>query len=354
MEQTASVYSRLLFPSGTAAEEEQILSAGQQAMLDASPDCIKIIALDGRVLHMNRAGRSALNVPEGSSFGMQWLPLLSESVRKAGEDALHRAAIGEVARFAGMSVSRDQITHWDNLLTPLYDREGTVRSILCVSRDVTSSILLEQELASAVEREHLAAEEMRHRVKNLLSVVSGLVRLSQREANNSQEPVTDILLGKLGALARASDAVFAGELSDSDDVGADFEGVVQAILLPYKERCRLSGDAVIIRRSAIPTVALILHELATNAIKYGALSTPEGQVAVRWENADRAIGIFWVEDGGPKLDSVPEHQGFGTEMVQRVISAAGGALERVWTIDGLHIHATLPNSRERRERVPTH
>src|SRR5262245_52842525 len=103
------------------ASETQ-LSELQKAMLDATPDCVKVLSPTGVLLSMNRAGCRALGVPENSEFGMPWLPLLPEAVHQVAQDAIEKAAEGLSARFAGESRTPDGTKYWDNLLTPIIDR----------------------------------------------------------------------------------------------------------------------------------------------------------------------------------------------------------------------------------------
>lgn len=140
--------------------EERLRShhAIQADMLNVSVDCIKLIGLDGRLQHLNRAGCLALGVPEDSGFGMPWLPLLAEDVRAAGEQALAQARAGASARFAGRSIGPDgRESLWDNLLTPLQDGAGVIRGILCVSREVTAEREAERSLRQSEERLSIAA-----------------------------------------------------------------------------------------------------------------------------------------------------------------------------------------------------
>ena len=120
----------------------------QASMLDAALDCIKVISLDGRLRHMNRAGCLALGLaPESAQFGMPWLELLPATVRSQGRRALARAGSGKAARFSGRSVVDGQaVQYWDNRLSPMYDGAGQVVSILCVSRNITAQREAEQRL----------------------------------------------------------------------------------------------------------------------------------------------------------------------------------------------------------------
>lgn len=110
----------------------------QTDMLNISVDCIKLIAPNGNLLHMNRAGCLALGVDQDSGFGMPWLPLLPEDVWNEGTTALEQARKGAFSRFPGRSVVPGQDTqYWDNMLTPILDADGKTTAILCVSREVT-------------------------------------------------------------------------------------------------------------------------------------------------------------------------------------------------------------------------
>lgn len=345
MEAAAGIYARIVFPDA-ASKVDPNLSELQKAMLDATPDCIKIVSVDGKLLTMNRAGCLALNVPENSEFGMPWLPLLPEDVHPAGMEALRKAAAGRTARFPGKSISPHGTIYWDNLLTPLADASGEVLSILCVSRDVTEKTLLDKQLEEAADREKLLVREMRHRIKNLFSVVSGLISLAQREAAsaNASGDATRILREKLGALSRASDAVFARENGGERDADpADIGAVVASVLQPYGDRCTAIGSPASIRQDAVTTFALFLHELATNAVKYGALSKEGGNVTVRWMISDDALHFTWIETGGPQIPARPERRGFGTEMVDRVVRSAGGAVSRTWRAEGLVVDLHFPS-----------
>jgi len=343
MEAAAGLYTRIVYPD-VLAKTDPHLSELQMAMLDATPDCIKVVSPDGTLLTMNRAGRIALGVPDDSEYGMPWLSLLPEEVRPLGVEALREAANGRNARFPGKSVSPEGIHYWDNLLTPMVDGNGKVLSILCVSRDVTTKTTLEQRLEEGLAREQLLAREMQHRIKNLLSVVSGLIVISEKEASEtgSSETATKILRDKLGALARASDAVFVQELG-GEAGPADVEAVVRSVLQPYRERCSVSGSAASMPRESVTALALFMHELATNSVKYGALRAPDGMVTVNWTIRGASLQLTWTETGGPAIVKAPERQGFGSQMADRAMRSIGGTIQRSWPISGFVAELQLPN-----------
>lgn len=134
------------------------MASMQADMLNVSLDCIKLIAPNGNLLHMNRAGCRALRVDEDSGFGMPWLALLPEDVRDEGSAALGAAKKGIFSRFSGRSmISGQDPRYWDNMLTPILDAEGKTTAILCVSREVTRERIALESLRLNEERLAIAA-----------------------------------------------------------------------------------------------------------------------------------------------------------------------------------------------------
>src|SRR5690606_22950747 len=133
------------------------LVATQQNMLDASQDCIKIITPEGRLCHLNQAGRQALGLQKQDQVtDLEWLALLPEEVRPVGKRALKRAKQGLNTRFSGKSQLKDQPTeYWDNLLTPVVDEHNITQQVLCVARNVSQQKQVEMRLKPMMERDEL-------------------------------------------------------------------------------------------------------------------------------------------------------------------------------------------------------
>jgi two-component sensor histidine kinase len=222
--------------------------------------------------------------------------------------------------------------------------KGEVVGLLCVSRDVTQKARLEQDLRDALKREQLLAQEMRHRIKNVFSVVSGLIVMAEREAIAEGTPFTPgTLQDRLYSLARASDAVFDKDAGpEGDQRPVDIKRVITSVLEPYLSRCELSGHDAHLGPNDVTPIALFLHELATNSVKYGALGADQGRVSIGWTSQDALIQLTWVERNGPRIMHPPAHQGFGTSMVDRVIRSANGKVERHWSPDGLSLTLSFP------------
>lgn len=343
LEAAGDIDTRLLFPHAATMLEPGLAELGKAA-LGTTPDCITVVSVEGLLLAMNRAGCLALKVTKQSEFGMPWLPLLPEAVRPLAAAALQQAAAGHGARFLSTSVSANGTLHWDNLLTPVVDASGAVLSILCVSRDVTEKTVLEKQLKEAIDREKLRSSEMHHRIRNLFSLISGLITLVEKETAEAPEATTRILRKKLRALSGALDVAFAQERAeDGCEAFVDLEPVVRAVLQPYGERCTVLGRTALIRREAVTTYAIFLNELATNSVKYGALSSDKGNVTLRWAVNEDMLNLMWVETEGPDILVSPQRRGFGTELVDRLVWSAGGTINRTWRTEGLVVDLHLPN-----------
>lgn len=208
---------------------------------------------------------------------------------------------------------------------------------VAIERDVK-----ERELAEALEREALLAAEMRHRVKNVLAVVSALISMARRQAGSDVDELARLMSGRIGALASATDAGLAVRIDASpDNPGVDPMDLTRRVLAPYEDRVTVSGNTRVISSGDATTLALVIHELATNAVKYGALSSPEGHVEIEWDTADARARMRWTERGGPSIGQAPDSPGFGQRMIDRMLRLTDGTIERDWNEDGFAAFVTL-------------
>ena len=166
---------------------------------------------------------------------------------------------------------------------------------------------------------------MSHRIKNVFSVVNGLASASARDSE--ARAFAAAFRQRIGALARAHDYVLPGSVSARNAGESTLKGMLEVLLRPYDAdgtRVRITGDDLPLGQSAATTLALILHEQATNAIKYGALSNAEGRVRVDCRTRGESFEILWEEQGGPPTAGPPVETGFGTTMVSSGIDSLGG------------------------------
>lgn len=194
---------------------------------------------------------------------------------------------------------------------------------------------------SARHRDMLIAE-LSHRVKNMLTVVQSIATQTRRHSG-SPEAFDEAFEGRLQALGRANDAVINGGLN-----GVGLAEIIEQALGPFRSAGQVvvrDGPEIGLRPQASLALAMILHEMATNAVKYGALSVPAGQVAVSWtleSGEEQRVAIEWIESGGPRV-SAPTRRGQGTRFIERSIAydlrgKANIAFER----EGVKVMLSLP------------
>jgi len=197
------------------------------------------------------------------------------------------------------------------------------------------------ELMTAVERQTVLAREVDHRAKNVLTVVQSLVRLTR--APNIEKYVTAIE-GRINALARSHVL-----LSMSHWQGADLSEILEKELSPYNttanERFTIEGPPTLLNPAAAQSLTLVFHELATNAAKYGSLSTPEGRLTVKFELHSGTVVLHWLEQGGPSV-KVPKSIGFGTTLISISMKNLQGEAEFNWGYGGMKCKLTMPRQEE--------
>ena len=204
----------------------------------------------------------------------------------------------------------------------------------CVTRDVTDR-------KRAAEREKMLAREMDHRAKNLLGLVQATVQLTHADTVDEYKAA---ITGRLQALSNAHTL-----LAQSRWAGANLHNLVAEELAPYnsekKSRARIVGPELILEPNSAQAIAMVLHELTTNAVKHGALSVPAGRLLIEWSRSDTQLVIRWSEVDGP-LVKPPSRQGFGTKVVSRVVKdELGGTLRADWKPDGLVCELIVPVDR---------
>jgi len=214
---------------------------------------------------------------------------------------------------------------------PSMDASGRIVRLSGVTVDIT-------ERKESEERQALLAREVDHRAKNALAIVQSIVRLTRSDSIATYMAAVE---GRITALSRAHTV-----LSHSRWQGADLTGLVEEELAPYRsdhrERITMTGPTVSLQPSSAQTLTLALHELATNAVKYGALSSASGHLKVAWELKPSTLVLRWEESGGPRARK-PAKLGFGTRIiVASVEGQLGGQSKFQWGDGGLHCVITLP------------
>ena len=204
----------------------------------------------------------------------------------------------------------------------------------------------------AEEGSELLAGEMSHRVKNLLAIAAGLAELTSRSSATVEE-MTSALTRRLTSLGRAHDLVrpLPGEQGKAALLG----DLLAVLLSPYEDtgafagRIRVAVPRMGVGESTATTLAMVVHELATNSVKHGALSTTEGTLDVTGSTEEEEVRIIWSEAGGPDIPEEPVMTGFGSQMIARSVALKlGGSLAYDWQPSGLV--ATLVMQKDRMGR----
>jgi PAS domain S-box-containing protein len=210
------------------------------------------------------------------------------------------------------------------------DSTGVVTRVSGVTIDIT-------DLKEAEARRSLLVREVDHRARNALAIVQSIVRMTKAK---SIEAYVAAVEGRIAALSTAHSL-----LADSRWEGASLNRLVDEELAPYRggesERITVSGSAVFLKPETAQTIALVLHELATNAVKYGALSGSTGKVALSWQRTENVLKLRWEESGGPPVTS-PFSTGYGTRVIKVSIERQlNGTVLFDWRPEGLVLSMTI-------------
>ena len=271
---------------------------------------------EGRCIYLNRAQREFWGVGEDVSQ-FSWsdtlLPEDLPSLWAAFSGAMQRRQAFRVeARYRRADGA---IRTLATEAQPRFDGRGAFLGMIGVNVDVTEERLAEK-------RQRLLVNELNHRVKNTLATVQSLAYQTTR-GKTAMAPVDDFL-ARLMALSAAHDV-----LTRESWEAADLKDIVQQAIRPYelpqRQRFMVEGCAIRISPRASLAISMALHELATNAVKYGALSTDGGEVAIRWNIVnDELAQLDWTESGGPPVIK-PTRHGFGSRLLQRGLVGDLGA-----------------------------
>jgi two-component sensor histidine kinase len=209
-------------------------------------------------------------------------------------------------------------------VSPVKDTAGKIVGASKIGRDITEQKRIQEQIG-------ILAREAEHRSKNLLANVQATVMLSQAETPGGLKQAIE---GRIRALANVH-SLFV----ETRWIGAELSEIARQELAPFavdnKARVTIDGQQLLLEPNVAQAIAIALHELATNAAKYGALSVSDGRIEVRWlQEADGRLILRWIEIGGPPVQT-PTHQGFGGRIVERMIRQLNGEARFDWCPDGL-------------------
>ena len=297
---------------------------------------------DQPIVFANRAFRRLTGYDEEEILGRNCRFLQGP---KTDKDAVARVreaiAKEDVLVIELLNYRKDGTPFWNALhLGPIYDSKGNLIYFFGSQWDVSDVRAARAEERHAREM----ARELSHRMKNMFSVISGIVNVMGRVRGVEAEAAE--INSRIQALGRAYETTL-----DEASVGViDLGPAVKAILEPYAvgERLRFLGNGAQVPFSAMSLIGLVLHELAANATRFGAWSEgADGQVSLDWKRENGNVILTWVETGGPEVDGAPAETGPGATIMDRMVAAARGTIERNWKPEGLNAVLTVPIEGER-------
>lgn len=302
-------------------------------LLWTTNDFVAVLDLDGRLITLSENGPSTLGlISAAGALGQPWVDFwICPESRSAVLSGLHSARLGRARRFQAELEVCGLSTWWDIAVTPIHGADERPARILAVARDIT-------ELKTTEARQTLLMQELAHRMKNTLALVQAVAAQTLRNAA-SLEAASESLSARLLALAQAHDVLVQGSFTS-----ASLSALVATAVSLHGDgmpgRFRIEGPDVTLNPHQGMTLALMLHELGTNATKYGSLSTPAGHVAVTWSvveagpDGDPIMCFRWQEFGGPPV-SPPTRTGFGTRLIARSLAHSfGGRVKLDYPLTG--------------------
>lgn len=324
----------------TERKRAEVLAEHLAAIVRSSDDAIISKDLDGVIASWNKGAQRLFGYTAEEIVGKPVMTLIPPDRHLEEVEILARIRAGEhIEHYETLRQRKDGSQVWVSLtISPLKDARGSVFGASKIARDMT-------ERRRADEHRNILMGELNHRVKNTLAVIQSIASQTLGHAATIEE-AREAFGSRLINLAKAHDI-----LTRESWIGANLTEIVANTIKPHassQNRFRIEGPDVHLAPSQALAIAMALHELCTNAAKYGALSNEEGHVIIVWtlpgKGGDRHLTLRWKEMGGPKT-MPPDHQGFGSIMIERVLAAElGGKVHVAYESSGVvcTIDAPMP------------
>jgi PAS domain S-box-containing protein len=296
------------------------------SIVESSDDAIVSKNLDGIITSWNKSAQRVFGYTAGESIGRAITIVIPEDRQSEEREILTRIRRGErIDHFETVRQRKDgSLVEISLTVSPIRNALGKIIGASKIARDITERKKHEAKI-------EILAREAEHRAKNMLATVQATVHLTQAD---TADGLKHAIAGRIQALANVN-ALFV----ESRWTGADVHNLVTQELSPYYQhgetRVLIDGPSILLEPNTAQTIGVCLHELATNAAKYGALSLPEGHVQIEWSlAADKRLILRWRENGGP-LVMAPTRHGFGTRVIEGMIRRLKGEMHFDWRAEGL-------------------
>jgi len=315
-----------------------------RVLADAMPQMVWSTLPDGYHDYYNARWYEFTGVPDGSTDGEEWNGMFHpDDQERAWTTWRHSLETGDPYQIEYRLRRSDGTYRWTlGRALPLRDDVGRIVRWFGTCTDI-------HEQKQASEEREIIAQELSHRIKNIFAVISGLIGFAAR-AKPELKGLAEDLRDRIAALGRAHDFVRPHSAQSRPQVAQNsLRGLLDELFRPYqsKDDQRImvaGGDVDIDDRSATP-LALLFHELATNATKYGALVNHDGRITIEIIPGDTNITLRWTEKGGPPISAPASASGFGSQLVElSAVRQLGGTVARDWRAEGLMVTIMIPKS----------
>jgi len=315
-----------------------------QQLADAMPQMVWSTLPDGAHDYYNAQWYSFTGAPVGSTDGEGWNGMFhADDQDRAWARWRHSLGTGEPYEIEYRLRRHDGVYRWTlGRALPVRDEDGRIIRWVGTCTDI-------DEQKRIAEHNEVLSRELSHRIKNIFAVLNGLIGLSARQFPGVIE-FARALQDRIAALGRAHNFVRPHGEESAPSVGpSTLRALLVELLNPYpaldEGRLSIEVDELPIDDRAATPIGLVVHELATNAAKYGALSMPEGHVRLTSIVQDGKVRLTWEEQGGPPVAGPPENLGFGSRLTEMsIVRQLGGTIERSWLPSGLRVVIEISES----------
>ena len=319
----------------TAFDKNELATGLLAAIVDSSDDAIASKDLNGIVTSWNRAAERLFGYTAQEMIGRPIAIIGNPATPDEMPGILRRLRAGErIEHYETQRRRKDgSLVHISLTVSPIYDSAGGIVGASKIARDITQQVELRKRL-------EMLRREVDHRAKNVLQIVQSLLHLTSAE---TIDQYIAALEGRIRTLAAAH-----AQVAENAWRGAEIDALLRETLAPFygtPEQASLAGPTLFIGADAAQALAITIHELATNASKYGAWSMKEGCVSLTWAVASDQLRLDWRERGGPPV-TVPTFRGYGMRVIESLIPhQVQGTVEMTWPVEGLACTLCIPLSR---------
>lgn len=316
--------------------ENEIMAARLATIVANSDDAIVSKTLEGFITSWNAGAERIFGYSVEEMVGQHITKIIPPDLHDEEASIISKLKAGErIEHFETVRVAKDgRRIHLSITVSPMRDSLGRIIGASKVARDIT-------ERKRAEETQRLLLDELNHRIKNTLATVQAIATQTLRRAASPSDFV-ESFNGRIKAMARAHSLLTGGSFQ-----GAEITDIVREQVLlsgEHDPRITWSGPSITLEAQPALHLALVLHELGTNARKHGALSAPNGRVAVHWQvhsKDGRRLQLNWGEAEGPPV-TAPKTQGFGSILIEQSLRAHGGEVSMTYAASGLTCQIDLP------------